>query len=382
MPNIDENEVLRDALAGLNEEVPPMPEGLHAAWMQKVEEDMAEKRIEKNLNRRAITRFLSIAAAMVFVVGGTLLTRDSLEAEHRDMKASQAENGSNTIDLLGSRAYANDSYSYKLALTEYEDAAAVCETAAAGDTGAMFTMARVAAPEAAMPEPEAAEKKIIRTASLTIQTQTFEMSLENLRAMCEAEGGWIESSRESENSYSGLRTAHLTLRIPQDALDGYIAGTEQLGRITSRSESAEDVTASYQDTQARLDTQLALMERLQALITESGDLSDLLALESQIADTQYQIDRLQSSLSSTDRQVSYSTVSITLQEETAPALTDNSVSLWERILSAVQVGWESFTAFLGDMLVFLVAALPFIGVVAVLAVVIVIIRRIKRRKNV
>jgi len=44
MHNIDENEVLRDALSGLNEDVPPMPEGLHAAWMQKVEEDQMEKK--------------------------------------------------------------------------------------------------------------------------------------------------------------------------------------------------------------------------------------------------------------------------------------------------------------------------------------------------
>ena len=49
MPEIDKNEVLRDALSGLNEDVPPMPEGLHAAWMQKVEDDMNETRTEKYL---------------------------------------------------------------------------------------------------------------------------------------------------------------------------------------------------------------------------------------------------------------------------------------------------------------------------------------------
>ena len=74
MHNIDENEVLRDALSGLNEEVPPMPEGLHAAWMQKVEDDMNETRTEKTRTMKTVTRWLSVAAAMVFVIGGTLLT--------------------------------------------------------------------------------------------------------------------------------------------------------------------------------------------------------------------------------------------------------------------------------------------------------------------
>jgi len=375
MHNIDKNEVLRDALSGLNEDVPPMPENLHAAWMQKVEEDMDNARTEKTRTMKTITRWLSVAAAMVFVIGGTLLTSDWLdEATLRSTLAYQSanvENGSlkSSMNLMmGAAPSAAYDYSAEAVEEEY-----------VMDTGAMFTMARGANTSTTAAEvPAPTEKKIIRTASMTIATQTFEDSLNALKSACEGQGGWIESSSESVNSYSGLRTAYLTLRIPQDGLDTYLAGTEGLGRITSRSESADDVTASYQDTQTRLNTQLALMERLQALITESGDLSDLLALESQIADTQYQIDRLQSSLNATDRQVSYSTVNVTLKEEKTVELTDTTVSFGERIVSAVQVGWEAFTGFLGDMVVFLVAALPFMAIVAVVVIAIKLIRRRKK----
>ncbi|MGN1368338.1 MAG: DUF4349 domain-containing protein [Aristaeellaceae bacterium] len=370
MPEINENEVLRDALSGLNEEVPPMPEHLHAAWMQKVEDDMKDSRIEKTHTRRSVTRFLSIAAAMVFIVGGTLLTRDGLDAALPRKSASQSDAG---YSLMGA-AYAND-YKGEDTIYDYE----MDEAADAPDTVSL-TMARgMALKENATESPAVpAEKKIIRTASMTIATQTFEDSLNALKASCEGKGGWIESLSENVNSYSGLRTAYLTLRIPQSLLDDYLAGTENLGRTTSRSESAKDVTASYQDTRTRLDTQLALMERLQALITESGDLSDLLALENQIAETQYQIDSLQSALNSTDRQVAYSTVSITLREEKTAPLTENSVSFWDRIVSAIQVGLESLVSFLGDAVVFLVAALPFIAIVVI---VVLIIKLIKKRRK-
>lgn len=373
--HVDENEVLRDALSGLNEEVPPMPEGLHAAWMQKVEEDMndslIEKAIEKTRTRRSLTRFLSVAAAMVFVVGGTLLTRDDLYA-----KSTNTAGGTSRSALFGS-AYANGTVYDEV----YEDEVAETETAAYG--AVLTSSARGAAKASADLDAGTAdavtEKKIIRTASLTISTQTFEDSLNALKTACEGQGGWIESATENVSSSSGLRTAYLTLRIPQDALDTYLAGTEELGRITSRSESAQDVTASYQDTQTRLNTQLALMERLQALITESGDLSDLLALESQIADTQYQIDSLQSSLNATDRKVSYSTVSVTLREENTADLTDASVSFGERLSSAVRIGLNTLADFLEDAAVFLVAAAPFIGIVAIAFVAVRIIR--KRRKH-
>lgn len=353
MYNIDENEVLRDALSGLNEDVPPMPEGLHAAWMQKLEDDMNETRTDKNRTRRSITRFLSIAAAVVFVIGGTLLTRDDL-SDGMAYSSATVDNAS----LKRLAAQADTVYGL------YSDEAV--EEDASMDTGVMLTMARGAnTATSADSAPAVTEKKIIRTASMTIATQTFEDSLNALKTSCEGQGGWIESSSENVNSYSGLRTAYLTLRVPQDVLDAYLAGTEGLGRVTSRSESAQDVTASYQDTQTRLNTQLALMERLQALINESGDLSDLLALESQIAETQYQIDSLQSSLNRTDRQVTYSTVTITLKEEKTAELTDTSVSLGERITSAIHIGWDAFTGFLEDMVVFLVAALPFIAIVIV-----------------
>lgn len=366
MHNIDENEVLRDALSGLNEEVPPMPEGLHAAWMQKVEDDMNETRTEKTRTLKAVTRFLSVAAAMVFVIGGTLLTRDNLRADQMAYQTSYVENSS----MKRSVAQADMAYS------TYTAGAAV-EEDSASNNGVMLTMARNA--DTSTPAAAPVEKKIIRTAGMTIKTQRYDEALAALENACTGQGGWIESSSENTNSYSGMRTAWLTLRIPQEALDSFLDGTAGLGRVTSRNESAEDVTASYQDTQTRLNTQLALMERLQALITESGDLSDLLALESQIAETQYQIDTLQTSLNHTDRQVSYATVTITLQEENVVELTDTTVSFGERIVSAIRVGLESLVGFLGDMVVFLVAAMPFIAIAVVVVIAVRLI--IKRRKK-
>lgn len=382
MHNIDENQVLRDVLSGLYEEIPPMPENLHAAWMQKVEDDMEEKRTQKTRTFKTLTRWLSVAAAMVFVIGGTLLTGDSLYGGS-DSLAFQSTTVSNadmkrTVDTATSMygtAYAN---TYGL---EYAEEDGAMMDMGAGDTvsGMMLTSsARSTGTDTAMAEKASVEKKIIRTANMTITTQTFEDSLRSLKDACTGFGGWIESASESVSSYTGLRTAYLTLRVPQSSLDAYLNGTSELGRITNKSESAQDVTESYQDTQTRLATQVALMARLQALITESADLSDLLELENQIADTQYQIDRLQSSLNSTDRQVSYSTVSITLKEERTVELTDTTVTFGERISSAIQVGWGRLIGFLSDMVVFLVAATPFI--IIIMAVIIVIRMIIRRRK--
>ena len=358
MPDIDKNVVLRDVLSSLNEEVPPMPENLHGAWMQKVEEDMKNQQAPKFHMPKTVTRWLSTAAALVFIIGGTLLTRDDLApASGASMNQKSA--------VYSTRTASYDDYAVEES-AEYEYGAA---------NGVMLTMARGADAAAA---PVVAEKKIIRTASMTIATQTFEDSLNALKSACEGQNGWIESSSENVNNATGLRTAYLTLRIPQSALDAYIAGTEGLGRITSRSESAQDVTESYQDTAARLETQKALMARLQALITESADLSDLLELESQIADTQYQIDSYESSQRSIDSRVDMSHVDLTLVEETSASTAVSDVTMGERLAAALKASMEWLGEFARNVLVFVVMILP---VAAPLAVIVIVWRLIARRRK-
>ncbi len=364
MYNHDENEVLRDVLSGLKEEVPPMPEDLHAAWMQKVEDDMQTPE-QRAPRYRQWTRFLSVAAALVFVVGGTLLTRDDLAGLGQEKAAPQA------VNAKGSRS-----------AVVYEDMA---EEESAADYGSYDMVAATgAAPMLAKMTAEngapAAEAKIIRTASVTIATPDYDTSLTTLKDRCVALGGWISWAKESIANNTGLRSANLTLRVPQTALDEYLTGAETLGRVTYRSETATDVTVSYQDTAARLATQQALMARLQSLITESASLSDLLALESQMAETQYQIDRLQSSLNETDSEVTYATADVTLREELTPGLTEEGVSFLDRVKAGIRLGWETFADFVSDMAVFLVAALPFLLVAGVAWMALWLALRVKRRK--
>lgn len=350
--NMNENEKLDQALRNLCEDVPPMPENFHAGWMKQVEEEA----MQKTRKHTPWNRILSTAATLVFVVGGTLLTKDSLSP-------APAANGyaeATSYDYGTTMGYSLRAASGGTAAdTVYYDNAVVAEAA---------PMAKEAVEQ---------EQKIIRTASLNISTQAFEESLAALKQLCLDKGGWIAYEYESDSNTR--RTASLTLRIPSDELDSFLAGVGDTGRITSRSESADDVTESYYDTKARLETQQALMTRLQALITDAANLSDLLALESQMADTQYQIDQLQASLNSTDRRVNYATVDIALREDMpSDSLTDPERTLTQRLLDGITTGLNACASFLSDMLVFLAAALPFIGIVGVIAVAVVIIRKRKQ----
>lgn len=366
-PHFDENEVLRQCMSPLNEEVPDMPENFHAQWTALVKEDaMKQEETRKVAPMRRWTRILSVAAALVFVVGGTLLTKDSLSPARTSAPQSLA-----------------DSYDYDY--DTYTSDVGYSEEAGSGVRTMMIGAANNAMPEAASAKSASAksaiaeDKKIIRNVSLTIKTSAYDDSMASLTALLSQYSGYLESSSEYTNNRN-LRTASLTLRIPADSLDAFLSNTGELGRITSRNMSSTDVTANYQDTAARLENQKLLLARLQALTDTAGDLSDLLALETQLADTQYNIEQLESALADTDQQVNDATVRVTLNEEAQPDLRDETVSLGDRIKGALSTGWNAFVSFLQDCVVFLTAALPFIAIVAVMAIVIIIIRKAKKRK--
>ena len=355
-----EHDDLLNQLASLNEDVPPMPEGFHEGWVRRLEEEAMESKTKK-LNRKTLTRVLSAAAALVFVIGGTMIAQRTGE---------QGKNETSTAQLRLARSNDFDAGAGAVIFGAAYDDMVETEEAEYGFTAGTTSVAEVPA-----------ERMLIRMASLTIGTQRYDESLTALLRLSGEMGGWTASSSENVDYY-GLRTCYLTLRIPAEQLGTFLSGSGELGRVTHRSESAEDVTESYHDTQARLDTQLALMDRLQALMTDAASLSELLELQAQIADTQYQIDRLQTSLNGTERRVNFATVDITLREESAAAdITDGEKSLGERLVSAVKSGGKAFLSLMENAVVFLAAALPFIAIVAAIWVACVVFRRIRRKAN-
>lgn len=327
-----------------------VPAAFSAAWRQRItqEEAVPVKQFPK------LIKWVSIAAALVVLVGGTYLTRQA-----RIMKGGlpAPEPG-----YAGNVVYSASPESREML------GAAPQSSAYAADADMAVEKSRESSPE-----------KIIRAAELSLSSREFDKDHAAILAAVRQAGGRVENANLS-NSYGSLRTVWLTLRVPVDKLDSVIESLKGVGRLVSFSESAQDVSEQYADTENRLKTQQTKMERLQALLQRAGTLEDLIAVESSISDTQYEIDRLTGSLRGLDSKVDYATLSVTLNELGPIETSQNQdETLWERVRNGMAAAFEGLVSLLSDLLVFLVIALPY---AAVLLVLILIIRYIiKRRKN-
>ena len=97
----EELNVILDQMA---EEVPPMPADFHDRWMNAVraEAQDAAPAAEDTTQRKTVslvrwTRILSVAAAFVFLIGGTLLWRSTKQSLSASDKAEKRETAAMTV---------------------------------------------------------------------------------------------------------------------------------------------------------------------------------------------------------------------------------------------------------------------------------------------
>jgi len=224
--------------------------------------------------------------------------------------------------------------------------------------------------------PEADKRKLVRTADMTIRTRQFDEAAQSVQELLAEAGGYIESLYE--HGESGSRRLSLYMRVPSANLDDFLLAMEGAGRVTDRSQSTTDMTTQYQDNEARLKTLYEKRERLNELLIKAENVSDLIEIESAIADAQYQIDRYETSQRSIDNQVDMSAVSLNLIEDRPADTAQADLTLMERIRAGLEASVEGMSHFLRNLVVFLAVVLPWAVPVIVILVVIRIIRKRKK----
>lgn len=383
MKNTMPNDALDRALTDLYQT--DVPAGYHAAWSDAVtREEPTEMKPSAGYSwfRRAA---LPLAAAAVLIIGTAVtgIVSPRLQA------ANTATDGAQISDEV----YKTNAALGELGYVPNDMAVLVSSSPMAASTRTETTYAAAPAPEyeadyaagstaadwaGTQAEETADSRKIIRTVSLTLSSTAFEQDYAAILSLTESAGGYASSVSTYEQQV-GKRTASFELRIPAESLDGFLNGLGSVGRITDRYETATDMTTQYTDTELRLQTQQDKMTRLQELMLKAETVEDLIAIESEIADTQYTIDSLQTSLRTIDRQVDYATVSVYLQEQTpADTAVAEDLTVGERLVSALQASLGWLGGFFENMFVFLIAASP---VLVPLIAVYIIVRVIRKRRQ-
>jgi len=231
---------------------------------------------------------------------------------------------------------------------------------------------------------EATGQKLIKTVGMSVETKEFDTLLENLRQKVEEIGGYIESSDISGSSYysvSGNRYAWFSLRIPADKLDGFVTIVGEMGNVTNKHESVQDITLQYVDVESHKKALLTEQERLMALLEKAESMEDIIAIESRLSQVRYELQSYESTLRTYDNQVNYSTVSLDVCEVERETNTAEKRSFFEEIKYRLSDNFYSIGQDLRSFAIWFISSLPYLVIWAVVIVIAVkLALRLMRKK--
>jgi len=157
------------------------------------------------------------------------------------------------------------------------------------------------------------ETKIIKTADITIEVKDVTGSMDSLKTLAAAQGGYL-SSTNVRKGYDNRLTGTATIRVPQAAFETAIAGVRGLGTVKSISTSGQDVTEEYVDLVAQKTSYTNQLAQYNAIMKQSTKVEDIITVQEQIDRVQTQLDRLNGRLNYLNNRIDLSTISVYLQE--------------------------------------------------------------------
>lgn len=366
----EHGDALEQALSRLYQSAAEPSDSFETGWRAAVRREESISMKTNRNEKRHIWRAIAPACAALVLVVGSLWAGTLEPGLEGNVSKTAVQRRTSPGNGAPSAMYMAESADYDTAAT----AGGVANTGAGLASGN----------SASAPQPTAlsTNRKLVRTASLTVSTTAFDADAAQVQALLESMGGYVEDLYQyGDTEYKGTRTITLSMRVPTDQLDAFLTSLEGVGRVTNRSESTTDMTLQYADNAARLQTLRDMLTRLNELLFKAEDVSDLIEIQSAISDAQYQIDSYETTQRSIDRQVDMSAVRLTLEEETpAQSAAAGDVSLGERISAGLNASVKWLGQFFRNMLVFIVMALPVVVPVAIIAVAVWLIVR-RRAKN-
>lgn len=206
---------------------------------------------------------------------------------------------------------------------------------------------------------------MVRRADTALVVKDITGAAAEIRGIASAAGGSVLNEALSGEPATGDRSTvgTMTIQVPSEKLDDTLARLADLGDMVSRNTSADDVKATYVDTEARVKSMEASVDRMRTLMGQATAIGDIISIETELSRRQADLEALQAQLNSLKDQVAMAPISIRLTTDRVDLGVDGG-----GFLGGLKAGWTAFVASVNFLLMALGALLPFAVAAAVVLV--------------
>lgn len=216
---------------------------------------------------------------------------------------------------------------------------------------------------------------LIRTAQLTVAVRDVAAAADRAGAIAEAAGGSVDADHRTSGPSA---TATVTLRVPPAVDDRVLSSLAQLGHEDSRQLSTQDVSTDVADVASRVGSAEQTIAALRVLYARAQKVSDVIAIETQLAQREADLESLQARQRALSEQVAMATITLTLR--TLPAAAAKHAGRTGFVAGAA-AGWHAFAHSVRALATAFGAVLPFAVVLLVIAAAVLVRRRRRQPAN-
>jgi hypothetical protein len=208
---------------------------------------------------------------------------------------------------------------------------------------------------------EAADRKIIRNANLTLEVNSTTDAQQKVTSIAESHGGFVVTSeaKQRENTDPAKRTLDIKLvvRVPAERFNLAIDSIRGLANsLREENVTGQDVTEEFIDLEARIRTQKALELQFLEIMKQARKVEDALEVQRQIADVRTDIEKLEGRKRFLDNRASLSTITVNLEGPRQIAV--NTTGFGRSLREAVSDGVDFGSALLLFMVRFVIIMVP------------------------
>ncbi|HYZ91204.1 MAG TPA: DUF4349 domain-containing protein [Actinomycetota bacterium] len=153
--------------------------------------------------------------------------------------------------------------------------------------------------------------KIVRTANIDVQVDSFDAAWSRANALATTYGGFVTSSQAS------IERGTITMRVPAAKLEKALADLRKLGKVIQSTTTAEDVSAQIVDIDARLRVLSAEEAQLLELLGRASGVSQVLEVRDRLNAVRQESESLKAQKEYFASQVDYATINATVFERGA-----------------------------------------------------------------
>lgn len=223
--------------------------------------------------------------------------------------------------------------------------------------------------------PSLLDRKIIRTATVTVETDAVSARFEDVGNIAAGAGGFVSSS--SFGNSGDVQTASITVRVPGERYQDVISQLRKLGTVKGEQSSASDVTEEFTDLESRVRNLKATEAQYIEFLTRATNINEVLTVQDRLNATRAEIEQVQGRIQLLASQTDLATITVHL---TPPVIAKDQPKTGDTsLLDTVTAAWENSLEVLLGIATVALAVMAFSWWIAILGVVVyVIVRRQSR----